>query len=214
MRFASIAIVLGFFCLLFPLNIVSAQDVYLGQSKINAASPLYFLKSVKEILQLRLAKTPEGRALYELAFAASRIREVNSLAGTSQEYLIEPTLEKYWSQVQAIKGQANLGDHDIAKRVSGAVVEHMANLQMVSSKLSDSRAKRSIRLTTTRLVDWEAQLVSKLTELSQPLMAQKVMNSMLSGCNFLSKEASSSALNAVEKAVLTERANSCQLPVK
>ena len=46
---ASIVVILGFFCLLFPFNLVSAQDFTLGQSKIN-------VQEISDTLELSLGR--------------------------------------------------------------------------------------------------------------------------------------------------------------
>ncbi|MDO8576801.1 MAG: DUF5667 domain-containing protein [Candidatus Daviesbacteria bacterium] len=186
-----------------------AQSPDIGQARINAASPLYFLKSIQEILQLKFAKTPNDRYLNRLKFITRRVAEVKSLAGTSREDLIEPTLEKYWSQFQELRSTTNLKDWETAKKVSYGMVAQMDSLQTVFTQVSNPRAKRSVRLAVNRISEWEGGFMGQIILFGQPALTQDIINSRLSGCNFLSKEASSSALNEVEKTVFVERAKKC-----
>lgn len=173
-KFTALIIVFAF---LFFISPAYAQGDNIGSSRIDASSPLYFLKSVREILELKFADTNQIKAIKQLEFATRRIGEVKSLAGTSREDLIEPTLEKYAWHLDKLNGNENLS-------------AQMNVLQEVFKVVSDPKAKRSIRLAIFRI-------------------SEKFVAPRLSACSFLSKEASSSALNEVEKVVLKERADKC-----
>ncbi len=204
--------VLGFLLLIMlSTNTALAHNFELGKSRISPASPFYFLKSVREVLEIKFAGTTHIRALYKLEFANRRIREVNSLVETPQEDLIQPTLERYWSLMQELKGITSLNDQDMAKRVSGGAVSQMSDLQENYSKASDPTAKRSIRTHIHRLSEWEQELIDKLDLIKPPMPAltEEIAVSKMSACNFLSQEASAAALNEVEKVVLANRAGNC-----
>lgn len=188
-----------------------AQSPDIGLARINAASPLYFLKSIREILEIKFAGSTHVKALYKLEFANRRIREVNSLVKTPEEYLIQPTLEKYWSSLGQLRGILDLNNKDMAGRVSRAVVLQMNDLLGAFEEASDPKAKRSLRAAIYRLSEWEQELIDRFSLLPepQPALSEQVINSKLSGCSFLSKEASSSALNEVERKVLADRAKTC-----
>lgn len=172
-------------------------------------SPFYFLKSVREILELKFAGTTRIRALRELEFTTRRIREVSSLVNTSREDLISPTLERYLAVLNDLSGIANTKDKDLATKVSEEVVWQMTVLQEILPQVTDLAAKRSIRATIYRVTQWEQSYSTKLSLDKQPDLAQKMVDSKLSGCNLLAKEASSSALNQVERVVWAERAKIC-----
>lgn len=186
-----------------------AQASDIGKSRITPASPLYFLKSIQEIWQLKFAKTPEDRDFNRLKFLTRRVAEVKSLIGTPREELIEPTLEKYWFQFRELQSITNLKDWDTAKQVSYQVMAHLDNLQRVFPQVSNQRAKKSIRLIVNRISEWEGGFMGQVELFGQLTFTADITNSRLSGCNFLSKEASSSALNEVEREVLAERADKC-----
>lgn len=194
---------------MFSANSVFAQQVDIGPSQINAASPLYFLKSIQEILLLKFAKTPQDRDISRLKFLTRRVAEVKSLIGTPREDLVEPTLEKYWFQFQELRSITNLKDWDAAKQVSYQVMAHLDNLQRVFPQVSNQRAKRSIRLIVNRISEWEGSFMGQVILFGQPAFTQDITSSRFSACSFLSKEASSSALNEVEREVLAERADKC-----
>ncbi len=188
------------------LSPVFAADT-IGQSLISPASPLYFLKSVREVLELKFVKTSRARGLQELEFANRRIREAKSLVKTPNENLIEPALARYIAHLQELSGLLDMGD---APKISALVTQHMLVLQTIYDQVSLQRAKLSIRSTVNRLTQWDTELINKLTLIKQQKLAQTVIDSKLSGCSFLSKEASSSALNETEKEVLSERAQKCR----
>lgn len=171
---------------------VFAQEDNIGTARIDASSPLYFLKSVREILELKFAKTTQDKANIQLEFTIRRIREVKSLARTSREDLIEPTLEKYVWHLQELKGiTLFLKDEDMVNKVNGSIITQMNTLQEVFKVVNDPKAKRSIRLTIFRISE----------NFTAPRSA---------ACNFLSKEASSSAISDVERVVLLNRVEKCR----
>ncbi len=197
-------------------NTVFAYNLELGKSRISPASPFYFLKSAREALEIKFAGTTHIRALYKMEFANRRVREVNSLIQTPQEDLIQPTLEKYWSLMQELKGITSLSNQDMAKRVSGGAVSQMSDLQENYSKASDPKAKRSIRTHIHRLSEWEQDLIDKLDliEPAMPALIAEIAASKLSACYFLSQEASAAALNEVEKEVFATRSKKCFLNLR
>lgn len=192
-------------------NIVFAQDINFGVAKINPASPFYFLKSVREILELKFAATTHVKALRQLEFATRRIREVNSLIKTSHQDLIEPTLDRYLFSLEEVTHIFNLRDKMMVEQVSVETSQHMAVLQTIYSQVSEPRAKMAIRATINRLSKFDQEIISKLN-LLQLSPDQRIINSKLAGCNFLSKEASNSALNEIERIVISERAQKCLNP--
>lgn len=197
-----------FYFLLFTFPI-HAQEDGIGESRINAASPLYFLTSVREILELKFARTTQAKASRILEFADRRLKEVNSLTNVSREELIEPTLEQYWFYLHELQGKVTLQDEIMTAKVGGEAVKDMDVLLEVYNRVSVPSAKRSVRLAIYRLSQWDQQFADKLILVKQPVLAQKIMDSKLTGCEFLSQEASSSALAGVEKGVFAKRAQKC-----
>lgn len=188
---------------------VIAQEDSIGQSRITPASPLYFLKSIREALELRFLGVTDTKATKELEFATRRIREVKGLVKTSHQDLIEPTLVRYLFHLQELKGMVNIRDEVTVEKVTGQVNEHMSALLAVYNQVSDTRARMSIRSTVYRVFLLDQELIDKLTELSKPHLTDKINRYKKQSCTFLAKEASSSALNEVESKVLKDRAVLC-----
>ena len=197
----------------FYISPVMAQGDDIGQSQITPASPLYFLKSIREVLELKFAGTTHIRAIRKFEFATRRIREVKGLVKTSRQDLIEPTLYRYLFHLEEFIGTANLKDPDFATGVSKNIIGQMNVLQSVYGHVSDKRALMSIRATINSLSKLDLKLIDKFNLAEKPLLAEQIAVSRLSACSFLKKEASSSALNEVEKAVFVQRANECLKPV-
>ena len=189
---------------------VHAQVSDIGEARINAASPFYFLQSVREILEYKFAKTTDVKANLELKFANRRLAEVNSLAKSSDQSLIEPTLIAYLVDLDQLIGHANIRDETPARNLSNEIKLHMSFLQNIYGIVSDPRAIMSIRATINNLSLWDLRLIDGLNSAKQSAIAEEIIDSRLSACSFLSKEASDSALNGVERAILSERANKCR----
>ena len=186
-----------------------AQADAVGQARIHPASPLYFLKSIRENLELKFAGTTNIKALRQIEFSTRRIREVKSLVSVSRADLILPTLERYSWHLQEIANLLSPLDSGFAGKAAGEIVLQMSTLQTVYDQISNPNARMSIRLAISRLSEWEGKFIDKISQM-HPLVANELNISKLSACTFLSKEASSSALNEVERMVYSERAQKCQ----
>lgn len=175
-------------CTLYPTY--AATDI--GQSKISPANPLYFLKTIQEDLELKFAGTDNVKMIRKIEFATRRLREVKSLISGSHEDLIEPTLERYWSYISRLPDK-DLKDEELIIRVKESLIIHLESLQRIYGQISNTRAKMSIRSIVNRLI----QRVDIPDDAKLP------------SCKFLSREASSSALNEVERSILADRAKKC-----
>lgn len=178
------------FLVIFTGPIYAIEDI--GQSEISPASPLYFLKIVKENIELKLAFTPNIKMIRELEFATRRLREVNSLIPINRQelipseraLLIEPTLERYWYFLQNVPGSG-------PERQTLAI--HLETLERIYDRVTNQRARMAIRASINRLIG----------------RADLPQSSKLLACTFLTKEASSSALTEVERSILLERSANC-----
>ncbi len=171
--------------------VLAVTQDQIGQSRLEPSSPFYFLKTIRESWELKFAPTPRVKWLRQLEFATRRLREVKSLLVKNQE-LIAPTLEKYKSHIDSLPDK-DLTDSEISTRIKESLAVHLEALQVIYHQASTSRAKMAIRATISRIVK----------RVDIPNYAR------IPACNFLAKEASSSALNQTEQAVYLERAKNC-----
>lgn len=162
-------------------TLYATEDI--GESRISPASPIYFLKTIRESIELKFAATPRVKMIRELEFATRRLREVKSLIPTDHQDLIEPTLERYWYHLQNLPEKLELETLAI----------HLETLERVYNQVSNTRAKMAMRAAINRLVN----------------RADLPRSAKLPACTFLINEASSSSLTEVEKAILLERAQKC-----
>lgn len=197
------------FCLLVLSSSVYAQNDDIGSSIINPASPFYFLKGIREVWELKFAATPQTKSIRQLEFATRRIREVKSLASSPHENLIEPTLAKYLAILQKLNSAVILSDENIASPITNEIILHAKILQQVYGQVTDPRARMSIRATIYRLLERNLELIREFNKFSKPHLAEKIIASQNLNCQFLAKESTSSALNEVEKTVLSRRSKKC-----
>lgn len=184
--FLSVVIFLG------SCSIAYAGQDLIGKSQLHPAHPLYFLKPVRESLEIHFAQTPKVKFIRQLEFATRRLREVKSLIDVKREDLIEPNMEKYWYHIQKLPDK-DLADGELVASIKGATSVHLEVLEDVYNVVSDKRARMSVRSAINRL--------SQRQDLEE--------GTKIKACGFLSKEASSSALNEVGKAILLERVQKC-----
>lgn len=201
-------LVLVITCLIFfSAKPALAQAESIGQSVIYPSTPWYFLKTVREIIEFKLSTTQETKVIRQFEFANRRIREVNSLVNYRKEEWIPPTLERYYATVTPLKGWAGAAEKTwIGDRLAG----HLFLLADLHSQVENPQAKRAIRVAVTRLTV-ELDLLAK--ELIEPQLSQihaKITPAKIYGCNFLVKEATSSALTQAERVLLTSQARECK----
>ena len=181
----------------------------IGKSLIHPAHPLYFLKAVREALELRFANTTQAKAARYLEFAQRRVREVKSLAEVGRPDLIAPTLEHYFANLQKVLGLADLKTESKVEGVADIVDSHAQNLAKIYSNIDHQAARRSIRTTIFRVWEWNNLFKEKLDPKLQAMLEDKLSGTKAKVCHFLAKEASSSALNEVEREVLLARVQKC-----
>lgn len=187
-----VLLIFTFYILHFTFYIpVYANEFDIGYSRITAASPFYFLKTIREDLELKFAGTLRVKLLRELEFATVRLREVRTLIPINQD-LIAPTLENYISHLNKLNNIPQDGDLDIT--VSDSLNNHVEVLMQAYDVASNETAKMAIRSTLNKLV--------QRSEISN--------NVRLPVCNLFYSEASSSSLNQTESVVLIERAGKCK----
>lgn len=194
MRITILPLIFVFSAIIFlgGCNTAFAQDNDIGQSIIHPAHPLYFLKTVREGLEMHFAQTPKVKFIRQLEFATRRLREVKSLIPTNRQDLIETTMERYWHQISNLPDK-NLQIEGLAKEISDSLVIHIKTLEKVYLQVSNQRAKMAIRSALNRLMSRQ----------DIPSYAR------IPVCEFFSKEATSSAVVESERAILTERAQNC-----
>lgn len=192
-------------CTLYPA--FAADEI--GQSKIYPTHPLYFLKSVREILELKFAPTSGIKAVRYLEFSQRRIREVKALVETRHFEMIAPTLEHYLFNLQKVLGLMDLKNKANAGQLLEIISTHERVLDNLYSQIESEPGKRAVRTTLFKLSEWNRQFQERLDPKFQEMFFGSLRQSQSKICNFLQKEASSSALNEVEKAVLSERVQKC-----
>lgn len=172
------------------------NDIDIGQSRIHPASLFYFLKAIRENIELKFALTSRVKMLREMEFAIRRLREVNALVTINQD-LIQPTLESYNAHIKIIP-DIDLDDTEISVMTKNNLVVHLKVLRHVYDKASNLKAKMAIRSAMNRIIQRS----------DVPVFAKVPV------CNFFIKEATSSSLNQTEKFVLQSRAQKCFFSLK
>ncbi|OGE38401.1 hypothetical protein A3B45_00840 [Candidatus Daviesbacteria bacterium RIFCSPLOWO2_01_FULL_39_12] len=198
---------------LIPYNQVLALSVdqidnYVGASIIHPAHPLYFLKTIRENFELKFAANPKTAVIRKIEFLTRRIREVKSLMHYQRPDLISSTLEKYAKILDDISGM-DTQKRDVVNMAQDEVANHLVILIKRYTQLENNRAKISFRRTISRISQWNIEMTKRLNTGGYTDLAKKQIQLNLPACQFLSKEASSSALNDVERVVLKKRADKC-----
>lgn len=187
---------------------VDQIDNYVGQSIIHPAHPLYFLKAVREIIESKVAANPKQKFVRKIEFLTRRVREVKSLIHFKRQDLIEPTLEKYTAILDEIVGM-DTQKRDQVNMAQDEVSNHLLILIKLYPQIEEKRAKISFRSTISKINKWNLTLIDRLNYGGYTDLAEKQIKLNLPACQFLSKEASASSLNDVERIVLSERAEKC-----
>lgn len=184
-----------------PIATEEAKLSYLGKSLIHPAQPLYFLKRIREILELKFAPTSEIQAIRYLEFSQRRIREVRSLKEAGRPDLIPPALEHYLFNLQKATALTDFKNEAKVRQLEDAVSLHLKVLGGIS--------QRSVRTTIFKLSEWNRDFQARLTPEIRDALYDDLSKLQGKICDFLIKEASNSGLNEVEIAVYQERAEAC-----
>lgn len=164
----------------------------IGVSRIAPDSALYFLKTIRENLEMSLAVTPRVKLIRQLEFATRRLREVKSLIPTTHQDLIQPTMERYYSYINSLP-QKDLGDEEISTRIKESLTVHLEVLEQIYDQITNKAARMSIRAAINRIVQ----------------RVDVTPSGRIRACRFLQQEATSSALMEVEREILLQRVKIC-----
>lgn len=186
MRVITILIVIT---VIFVTPAFAIEDI--GYSKIHPAHPLYFLKGVREKLEMHFAQTDKVKKLRTLEFSTRRLRETRTLVNLNED-LIPPTLERYIFHLSKLNDKHQQIDEYVLILQNNLAI-HLQVLGGIYAQSSDRRAKVSIRSAMNRVI----QRADVLNDAKVPI------------CDFFLKEASSSALNQTEQMVFADRAQRC-----
>ncbi len=171
-------------------NVLAVNDigaVYIGESSIHPASPFYFLKAIREKIELALAGSNKVKAQRQLEFSQRRLREVNALVKNKRQDLIDSTLERYKAALSETENLVSQ-DEDLKIKVGEAVARHLDVLQRIYDQVGNPRAKQAIRAA-----------IERDEKYNRPM-----------ACRFLAKEATASGLTETEKVFLGQKVQSCQ----
>lgn len=194
MRITILPLAFSISAIVFFSNCTSAYAVQdlVGKSQLHPAHPLYFLKPVREALEMHFAQTPRVKMIRSLEFATRRLREVKSLIDVKREDLIEPNMEKYWYHLQKLADKG-LEERELVSSIKGATAVHLEVLEDVYARLENKRAKMALR-----------SAINKLSHRQDLEIGTKIK-----ACDFLTREASASALTETEQVILQERGENC-----
>ncbi len=176
----------------FSIPVFAADQDPVGYSRIHPASPLYFLKTIRENLELKFAATGHVKLLRQLEFAQRRLREVRTLIAINED-LIPPTIERYNFYINSLNDTHK--DTEELRLMQSNLANNLKTLQLIYGQAVTPRAKMFIRSAMNRVIQ----------RADVPNFAKVPI------CNLFTKESSSSALNQTERLVLVERAEKCRL---
>lgn len=198
---------------LFPIYTHAQDATQVGFSQISPASPLYFLKAVRENFEWRLAKKKGEQVSRQLEFAQRRLREINSLLGGKDESFIAPTANRY--QAQMDKASSISGDSDDLQLVlTDYLSRHLLVLEDQYSRTSDRLGQVFLRATIEKDQELSQKLIDKAGGDYKDRLTITLSQSQYLTCQFFIKEASLSALNEVEREDLSQRAQNCPISAK
>src|SRR3989344_6673480 len=186
--------------------------VDLGESLVHPGSPLYFLKTLREKIEVALDGTPETKSMRQVEFAQRRLREVNSLVKARKQDLIPQTLEAYKVHLQKAEQFSKI-DEELTVKVGEAIARHLDVLQRVYDNVGNPTAKAAIRAAIERSEEQNSRLIEKLSTVPQQKLIRKIAGRQAYACNFLMREATSSGLNDSERESLKKRVETCRADI-
>lgn len=185
-----------------------ALDV--GKSLIAPNSPLYFLKNLRERLEIKTASDEKVKATRELEFSIRRIREVKSLIKSGKEDLIPATLEKYKEHLKNSRSWLRTVGAGPMLEAGNGVARHLFVLQSLYLETTTKEAKRGLLGASKEAFSYNKKLVEELSVGEQQALIKQIALRQASFCQFLERLADDTLWNQTERAVLKEEVISCQ----
>ncbi len=189
------------------------EAVEIGESLVHPASPLYFLKTLREQIELAFSVSSEAKLNRELEFAQRRLREVKSLIKVKQQEMIQPTLDKYLRHITQV-GQFSQSGNDSSVRAGEAISRHVDVLARVYDQVGNPSAKAAILESLKRAEQHNRELLTKLDITRQQQLIRKIAAHQALACRFLTREATTSSLADDQKQALKERVIGCRENVR
>lgn len=193
------------------LNDAGAVDI--GESLIHPASPLYFLKALREKIEFTLAGSTDAKAQRQLEFSQRRLREVNALIKKNRQDLVDSTLERYKFHLSEAQNLSN-NSEGLTAKVGEATARHLDVLQRVYDQVGNPRAKQAIRAAIERNEEHIRKLLQKLSLVEQQKLIRQTAKRQAMACIFLEREASGSGLNDTERQYLGQKVKDCRQNIK
>lgn len=191
------------------LNVEDAGAVEIGASLIPPSSPLYFLKAIRERIEVIFATTREVKTQRQIEFAQRRLRELNSLVKSGNHELVEVTMERYRQHLS--EAQRQFGQNqDLQSKVAEAVSRHLDVLVRVYDTVGNPRAKTAIRAAIERAEEQNRATLQTLETVAQQQLIGKIALRQAHACRFLIRESTASGLTSTEKEVLKDKVESCK----
>lgn len=196
-------------------TILDPGALEVGDSLISPSSGLYFLKALRERIELYFSDTNQVKTQRELEFSVRRIREAKTLIDEKREDLIEVTLQKYRNHLDAVQKLSN-GGRGMNVNVGASVARHMYVLQSLYYNINDLAAKRAVRTSIQRVLEhnWDLLNSKELALVEKTALSEQIALRQIAGCKFLSDETNNTAFNESEREILKEYVEGCKTKIK
>ena len=190
-------------------SVTDPGAVEMGESLISPNSPLYFLKTIREGIEIAMSSSAEAKVNRQLEFAQRRLREIKSLVKGKNQDLIPPTIERYNLFIEKAF-EAGRADSELQIKVGEALARHLDVLQRVYDQVGNPRAKQAVRAALIKSSQHNRELVEKLEVVPQQRLIKKIASRQAFACKFLIRESTSSGLNDTEKEQVREKVAECR----
>jgi hypothetical protein len=188
------------------------EAVNIGYSIIDPTNPLYFLKTAKEYFEIKFFKPTLDISIVtrNLEFAQRRLREVNTLIKNKRQDLIVPMMEQYKNYIN-LASKIAPDRENIQTQVAQALARHSDVLIRLYDQVGDPNAKRSIRSAIVEVQNYNKKILENIKDPAiKTDLVEKITLRQKLACDFLSREASSSALNDTERYYFSQKAKECK----
>lgn len=194
-------------------SVTDPGAVDVGHALIAPDSPFYFIKAIKERIEMALASTDDVKASRQLEFAQRRLREVNTLVDHKRQDLVRPTLAKYQTEVQNAEDLSS-NSQDLQTRVGEALARNIDVLQRVYDQVGNETAKAAILENIQRAESRVRETTQNLPTGAQQKFIGNTAAYQAAACKFFLRESTASALPAADKLQLQQKIKDCQQNVR
>ncbi len=170
------------------------KPINVGESRISPASPLYFIKYLRENFEMFLTGSNNALLYRQLEFGRRRLREIQTLIKEKRLDLVDRNLDRYRSSMKSVDELASKVPQE-QLQVATTLSQYQDSLRHLYGEIADLPIKQKILLQVDRDRQFDSRLLNNLNVSPRPQILDYLNLRQEVICKFLEKEASATGMS-------------------